>query len=98
MLGAVFAGVGSVTVTVKVAGATLKVPAVVFEVWVKLMVAVPTPWGVTVRALVSPQLPKVTELGLTVATAALLELTENDAVVLPVKLQPFLPSPLRSTM
>ena len=45
----------------------------VLRVWVALTVAVPVDKGVTVTTLVSPQLEKVTEDGLTVATVALLE-------------------------
>ena len=78
--------------TVKVAGARLKEPAVVLAVWVKLMVAEPALWGVTVRVLTSPQALNVTELGLTVATEVLLELTDAENDVLPVRLHPFLPS------
>jgi hypothetical protein len=92
-VGAVFGG--GVTLTVNVAGARLKVPPVLLDVWLALMLAEPVATGVTVRAAVSLQLVNVTEDGLTVATLGLLELTDNTNVVLPVRLQPFLPSPFR---
>ena len=78
-----------------VAGARLNVPPVLLEVWLTLIVAEPSATGVTVSVLVSPQDVKVTELGLTVATAVLLDETDRPSVVLPVRLQPFLPSPFR---
>src|SRR5215211_8971155 len=53
-VGAVFGG--GATLTVKVAGARLKVPPVVLDVWLTLMVAEPCATGCTVRVLVSLQL------------------------------------------
>ena len=93
--GGVFAGGGAVTFTVKVAGARPKEPPVLFEVCEALIVADPCADGVTVRARTSPQEPNVTEDGLTVATDELLEEIERTSVLLPVRLQPFLPSPFR---
>src|SRR5687768_16222906 len=92
-VGAVFAGAGAVTLTAKVAGARLNEPPVLFDVWLTLIVAEPTATGATVSVLTSPQDAKVTELGLTVATAVLLDETDRTSLVLPVRLQPFLPSP-----
>ena len=92
-VGAVLAGAGAVTLTVNVAGARSNVPLVLFDVWLTLIVAEPAATGATVSVCVSPQDVKVTELGLTVATAVLLDVTERPSVVLPVRLQPFLPSP-----
>ena len=66
-----------------------------FDVRPNVTDAVPMPTGVTVRVGVSPQLVNVTDDGLTVATAALELATETVSVVLPVRLQPDLPSPLR---
>ena len=92
-VGGVFGG--GVTLTVNVAGARLNVPPVLLEVWLTLIVAVPWLCGVTVSVLTSPQDAKVTELGLTVAIPALLDETDRPSVVLPVRLQPGLPSPSR---
>src|SRR5829696_5580984 len=89
-VGAVFGG--GETLTVNVAGARLNVAPVSLEVSLKLMVAEPWATGVTVSGTMSPQDPKVTELGLTVATAVSLEATDTTRVLLPVRLQPFLPS------
>jgi hypothetical protein len=91
--GAVLVGTGAETFTTKVAGARLNVPPLVFVPPVSEMVAVPAPTAVTVRTFVSPQAVNVTVLGETVATEVLFELTEAVNVVLPVRLQPFLPSP-----
>src|SRR5450756_1363499 len=93
-VGAVFDGAGAVTFTVKVTGARLNVAPVLLLVWEALIVAEPAATGVTVNGFVSPQLVKVTEEGLTVATPVLLELRlRTRVVVVPWKLQPFLPSP-----
>src|SRR5450756_49413 len=90
--GAVFDGAGAVTSTLKVTGARLNVPSVVLLVWEALIVVEPTPTGVTVSTFVSPQLVKVTEVGLTVATPVLLDATVSPRVVCPVKLHPDLPA------
>ena len=90
--GAVFAGAAAVTLTLNVAGARLNVPPVLFDVWLTLIVAEPAATGATVSVFKSPQDVKVTELGLTVATAVLLDVTDRPSVLLPVRLQPFLPS------
>jgi hypothetical protein len=84
---------GGATLTVNAAGARLNAPPVVFEACVALIVADPDPTGVTVKIFVSPQLPNVTEDGLTVATEGSLDASERTSVVLPVRLQPFFPSP-----
>ena len=89
----VSAAAGATTLTTKVAGARLNVPLVLFEVWLTLIVVDPTPCGVTVMVGVSPQLENVIELGETVATPGFVDATETTSVVLPVWLQPFLPSP-----
>jgi hypothetical protein len=99
--GGVFAGVGAVTFAVNVTGATSNDPAVVFEVTVALIVAEPAATGVTVTT--GPvadvaQFVKVTLDGLTVATPVSLDEREIVAVVLPVRLQPFLPSSFCGTM
>jgi hypothetical protein len=68
----------------------------VFPVSVALIVALPALTGVTVRLgpfVEFTQLVNVMLEGLTVATDVLLDASEIEAVVLPVKLQPFLPSP-----
>ncbi|HET8664241.1 MAG TPA: hypothetical protein VFM08_08000 [Nocardioides sp.] len=82
----------AVTFTVKVAGARLKLPPELFETRLRLIVVEPAAWGVTVNIRVAPQLSKVTELGLTVATPAFDEFTATTSVVDPVRLHPFLPS------
>jgi hypothetical protein len=99
--GGVFAGVGVVTFTVNVTGATSNDPAVVFEVSVALIVVEPAATGATVT--IGPvadvaQFVKVTLDGLTVATSVSLDESEIVAVVLPVRLQPFLPSSFCGTM
>src|SRR5450830_1771072 len=91
--GAVFDGAGATTFTVKVTGTRLNVPPVSLLVWEALIVAEPAATGVTVSTFVSPQLVKVTEEGLTVATPVLLDATVSPRVVCPVKLHPDLPSP-----
>jgi hypothetical protein len=80
-------------VTEKAAGATSKVPPVVFEVCESETCAVPAASGVTVIEGVAPQLVNVIELGETVATAGALEDTETTSEVDPVRLQPDFPSP-----
>jgi hypothetical protein len=99
--GGVFAGVGAVTFTVNVTGVMLNDPVVVLEVSVALIVAEPAATGVTVTT--GPvddvtQLVKVTLDGFTVATPGSLDESEIVAVVLPVRLQPGLPSPPSGTM
>jgi hypothetical protein len=83
--------------TVNVAGVRLNVPPVSFEVCDTEIVADPTPCGVTVNVLTSPQLVNVRVLGLTVATPAFDDATERPNALDPVRLHPFLPSPLRGT-
>src|SRR6266540_13240 len=90
MCGAVFVE-DAATVTVNVAGARLNVPSVVLDVSLMLIVVAPWATGVTVSVFTSPQDANVSEDGLTVATAGLLEATERPSVVEPVRLQPFLP-------
>jgi hypothetical protein len=94
-VGGVFGG--GTTWTVNAAGTRLKDAPVVLETCVSLTSAEPAAPDVTVTVLTSPQLPKVREAGLTVATDASLECTETTRVDDPVRLQPFLPSPLRGT-
>ncbi|GAA3335886.1 hypothetical protein GCM10020358_05930 [Amorphoplanes nipponensis] len=65
----------------------------VLAVSATLICELPGATGVTVSSLVSAQLLKVTKEGLTVATEVALETTESVSVVLPVRLQPFFPSP-----
>ncbi|GAA1991928.1 hypothetical protein GCM10009817_37580 [Terrabacter lapilli] len=72
-IGAEFAG--GATVTVNVAGSRSMVWPVVFPVWDRVMEVVPAASGLTVSVFTSPQELKVTELGLTVATLVLEELT-----------------------
>src|SRR6266511_3095780 len=96
MCGAVFVE-DAATVTVNVAGARLNVPSVVLDVSLTLIVVAPCATGVTVSVFISPQDANVSEDGLTVATAGLLDATERARVVEPVRLQPLLPSPFLST-
>jgi hypothetical protein len=86
--------VGPLTVTVKVAGARLKVPPVSLDVWLSEIVVVPGAPDVTVRDFTSPHDPKVTLLGLAVATAGLEDRTPTTRVEDALKLQPFFTSPL----
>ncbi len=91
--GAVFVGAAALTSTLNVAGARLNVPSVVLAIWASETVALPCETGVSVSVFASPQDVKVTELGLTVATAALDDETARLRVVFPVRLHPCLPSP-----
>jgi hypothetical protein len=75
--GAVLLGAGAVTLTVKVAGAGLNESPVSLLDWLTLIVVEPTLFGVTVSICAKPQLVKVTEDGLTVATEVSLELTDT---------------------
>ncbi len=63
----------------------------------KVTLAEPAAPDVTVSVLTSPQLANVRDAGPTVATDVSLEWTETTSVDEPVRLQPFLPSPLRGT-
>ena len=92
MTGAVLSA-GGLTTTWKVAGASSKVPLVVFAVWVKFTFAVPGIPGVTVSCSTELQLKKLTMEGVTVAALGSLEATVKETCVVPVMLQPFLPSP-----
>ena len=76
-----------------VTGARLNVPPVLFETCVALTVDEPVDTGVTVTVFTSPHEPNVIDEGLTVATDVSLDDMETTSVVLPVRLQPFLPSP-----
>jgi hypothetical protein len=91
-VGAVLAGAEPETFTTKVAGAKSKVPPVLLDVCVTVMVAEPTACGVTVRVFMSPHDVKVADVGLTVATVGVSDEMLTPSVVLPVKLQPLLPS------
>jgi hypothetical protein len=88
---------GGTTLTVNAAGARLKDAPVVLDTSVRVTVAEPVAPDVTVTVLTSPQLPNVREAGLAVATDVSLECTETTRVDEAVRLQPFLPSPLRGT-
>jgi len=99
--GAVFAEVAAATLTVNVTELTSNVPLVVLDVTDPLIVADPAATGVTVTTgpvVEVTQLVNVTLDGLTVATLASLDASETVAVVLPVRLQPFFPSPFCGTM
>ena len=59
---------GATTCTVNDAGARLNDPPVLLETCVRVTVVVPVAPEVIVTVLTSPQLPNVSEAGLTVAT------------------------------
>ena len=78
--------------TVNVTGARLKVAPVLFEVWVALTSRSSLAMGSDGQYR-SPHDVNVTDDGLTVATAVSLDDMERTSVLLPVRLQPCLPSP-----
>src|SRR5215208_2998516 len=91
MIGSVVSagGVGLETVTENVAVLRLNVPPVLLLTSVRVMFAVPGLTPVTVTEGVSPQEPKVSCEGLTVATAVSLLVTFTFRVSEPWRLQPF---------
>jgi hypothetical protein len=91
MVGAVVSadGVGLETVTEKVAVLRSKVPPVLLLTSFRVIFAVPGLTPVTVTEGVSPQEPKVSCEGLTVATAVLLLVTFTFRFSEPWMLQPF---------
>src|SRR4051812_13686497 len=96
-LGGVLAPPGAMTLTLKTAGPKSNNRPVLLEYSLSEIVLEPALSALTLRLGVDPQLSKVMRLGVTVATLASEDATSTTRVVLPVRLQPFLLSPLVGT-
>src|SRR6476619_3600105 len=96
-LGGVLAPPGAMTLTRKVAGAYSKVRPLSLAYSLTVTALEPTLSPFPASFGVAPQLSKVTRLGVTVAMLGSADVTSKTRVVLPVRLQPFLLSPLVGT-